>query len=690
MRRIYSYITSLIFINIFSKIICQSTDKYFITSLNYSLLDNIYYIQLYLNEEEYPKKFIIDTTFSFIASYINNITDLSNCLNDNNNEECLVNSQIIIDNKINKDINKESDLFTFNADILYYSNISNFYYQKNFNKNYDNIGLNNNNQTIVDILYNLNIIDEKIFSIYFSKTNGYLSFGRINRDEQEINFINILSSLDNYYELKINYIKINNIKIENEYISYLDTSKSSTYFPKNLYEQIIANLLFKNNILKEESYYGFCATVNKNEKNNFYLNFHDIIINFENYDFIWKSKNYFNEYNTINNDEIKLCLTFKELNNDDNNNKIIFGTDFMSEYEIIFDKNNKKIAFINNDNFNIFSKNINNTNREIINIDSNKIIDSINNTEKNENINTNSISIENEEENDEEEIEEEKEKDNTNNMYETLKAETQSYEYESDENTIINKEKSKSSQIVDDKYILNYSINPIDNAYNSENLSESSEYSINTSTLENNILETTQYNHDIKEREKEKEKEREKDKDKEREKEREKDKENKVDTTEKIIETTESIKKIDITIIPQKVEINIKPTTTEIKIPTTIINEENKDQNNITGIKNIDINIIGTELISNKILLTNETQIVNPTKKSNGFANILKSFLKNKLIYFFLALFGVILSFVSIIFFSCAIISCVKYIKRIRRDYMEQIDVEIQKDSKNYSYSDRI
>ena len=690
MRRIYSYITSLIFINIFSKIICQSTDKYFITSLNYSLLDNIYYIQLYLNEEEYPKKFIIDTTFSFIASYINNITDLSNCLNDNNNEECLVNSQIIIDNKINKDINKESDLFTFNADILYYSNISNFYYQKNFNKNYDNIGLNNNNQTIVDILYNLNIIDEKIFSIYFSKTNGYLSFGRINRDEQEINFINILSSLDNYYELKINYIKINNIKIENEYISYLDTSKSSTYFPKNLYEQIIANLLFKNNILKEESYYGFCATVNKNEKNNFYLNFHDIIINFENYDFIWKSKNYFNEYNTINNDEIKLCLTFKELNNDDNNNKIIFGTDFMSEYEIIFDKNNKKIAFINNDSFNIFSKNINNTNREIINIDSNKIIDSINNTEKNENINTNSISIENEEENDEEEIEEEKEKDNTNNMYETLKAETQSYEYESDENTIINKEKSKSSQIVDDKYILNHSINPIDNAYNSENLSESSEYSINTSTLENNILETTQYNHDIKEREKEKEKEREKDKDKEREKEREKDKENKVDTTEKIIETTESIKKIDITIIPQKVEINIKPTTTEIKIPTTIINEENKDQNNITGIKNIDTNIIGTELISNKILLTNETQIVNPTKKSNGFANILKSFLKNKLIYFFLALFGVILSFVSIIFFSCAIISCVKYIKRIRRDYMEQIDVEIQKDSKNYSYSDRI
>ena len=690
MRRIYSYITSLIFINIFSKIICQSTDKYFITSLNYSLLDNIYYIQLYLNEEEYPKKFIIDTTFSFIASYINNITDLSNCLNDNNNEECLVNSQIIIDNKINKDINKESDLFTFNADILYYSNISNFYYQKNFNKNYDNIGLNNNNQTIVDILYNLNIIDEKIFSIYFSKTNGYLSFGRINRDEQEINFINILSSLDNYYELKINYIKINNIKIENEYISYLDTSKSSTYFPKNLYEQIIANLLFKNNILKEESYYGFCATVNKNEKNNFYLNFHDIIINFENYDFIWKSKNYFNEYNTINNDEIKLCLTFKELNNDDNNNKIIFGTDFMSEYEIIFDKNNKKIAFINNDSFNIFSKNINNTNREIINIDSNKIIDSINNTEKNENINTNSISIENEEENDEEEIEEEKEKDNTNNMYETLKAETQSYEYESDENTIINNEKSKSSQIVDDKYILNYSINPIDNAYNSENLSESSEYSINTSTLENNILETTQYNHDIKEREKEKEKEREKDKDKESEKEREKEKENKVDTTEKIIETTESIKKIDITIIPQKVEINIKPTTTEIKIPTTIINEENKDQNNITGIKNIDINIIGTELISNKILLTNETQIVNPTKKSNGFANILKSFLKNKLIYFFLALFGVILSFVSIIFFSCAIISCVKYIKRIRRDYMEQIDVEIQKDSKNYSYSDRI
>ena len=675
MRRIYLIITDLILINIISEIITQSTDKYFITTLNYSSIDNIYYIQLFLNEEEFPKKFIIDSTFSLIASYINNITDSINCLNDNNNE-CFINSEIIINNIINKDINKESELIKFNADILYYSNITKFFENKNFKENYDIIGLNNDNNTIVDLLYNLNIIDEKIFSICFSKKNGYLSFGRIKNNEQEINNIGILSSVNNYYELKINYIKINNIKIENEYISYLDTSNSFTFLPKNLYEQIIANLLFKNNILKEDAEYGFCAIINKNEKNDFYFNFHDIVINFDNYDFIWKSKNYFNEYKIINNDEIKLCLTFKELNN---NNKIIFGTDFMNEYEIIFDKNNQKISFINNDCENIFDNNINNTNKEIITnnkkeINTNKIIDNSNNIGDNEY--TNSNNIENEEENEKEEIENNNENTyNTYNTYETLITESQSYEneyeYESDMNTMNNKENIYSSEIIENEYISNFSTNLIDSIYNSEILPEYFEYSINTSTLENNILETTQYVNDIKGKERENERE----------------KENEISTTEKIIETMESIKKIDTTIVPEKVEINTIPTINEIKIPTIIINEENKDQNNNINIKTTETNIIEAALNTNKILLTNVTQLADQKKTSNGFAKVFKSFLKNKLIYFFLALFGVILSFVSIIFFSCAIISCVKYIKRKRRDYMEQIDVEIQKESKNFSDS---
>ena len=63
-----------------------------------------------------------------------------------------------------------------------------------------------------------------------------------------------------------------------------------------------------------------------------------------------------------------------------------------------------------------------------------------------------------------------------------------------------------------------------------------------------------------------------------------------------------------------------------------------------------------------------------------GIFSLLKSFLKNKLIYFLLALIGVILCFVIVIFISCAIISCIKLFRR--RNYMQQMDIENPKDSK--------
>ena len=183
--------------------------------------------------------------------------------------------------------------------------------------------------------------------------NSYLE------EQQEINFINLLTSKDYLFELKVNYIKINTIKIEKEFISYLDTSKSLTFFPKNLYDQIITYLLLNNNNLKKDSN-GFCQIINSEEKYDIYDNFPDIIINFEDYIFIWKSKNYLYESEMANINKIKLCLTFNELNDDNNiDDKIILGTDFMNNYEIVFDKNNQKIAFINSGCDELFSnKNI--------------------------------------------------------------------------------------------------------------------------------------------------------------------------------------------------------------------------------------------------------------------------------------------------------------------------------------------
>ena len=53
-----------------------------------------------------------------------------------------------------------------------------------------------------------------------------------------------------------------------------------------------------------------------------------------------------------------------------------------------------------------------------------------------------------------------------------------------------------------------------------------------------------------------------------------------------------------------------------------------------------------------------------------------------------LTFIAIILCLVAIIMVSCMIISCFKYCQRRRKDYVEQIDIEVQKYSKaSSSYS---
>ena len=646
MRQINSIIFDLIVINTITKIFCQSSSKNFITFLNYSSEDNLYYIGLFLDENKTPKKFFIDTTFPLVSFY--NINNTAPNVNYSKDDDCFINTTIIINNTINN--NKDNIEISFNTDIKYINEE-----EKLFKSKIDGVlGLNNaKNNTFIDILYNLNIIDEKIFSICLSNKKGYLGLGKIIRideyldKQKEINFINILTSLDNLFELKTNYIKINSIKIEQEFISYLDTSKSHTFFPKNLYEQIITYLLLNKNNLKKDFLNGFCQIINKEEKNNFYNNFPDIIINFDNLIFIWKSINYFYELenSTDNINEVKLCLTFNELNDDDiNKDKIILGTDFMQDYEIVFDKDNQKIAFINTDCDNLF---LNDNNKVIINTNniygnSTTIFDNIENmssineiSEISDNFLNSSFTTE---------INKEKKYDE--NLV-ALMGDNIS-DISNSNNYLINTE-TESDLLINDSYIdyiTDYSTNIIIDSTNEKNIISDKIYETlydnnNKITTTDGILSpTTQNINDIN---------------------------NKKEIIN--IDTTENIKKIETTIIKEKAEVNIIETTV-LKIPKTI-NEEEK--------------INETEIKMENEGINNNTQINNQHITKNAFYEVVKSFLKNKLIYFFLAFLGIVFAFVSIIFISCALISCVKYIQSKRRDYMEQVDVELPRYSKNIS-----
>ena len=689
MKNFHYIIFNLIFIEFILQIFGQSIPKSYILPLNYYSLDNLYYIQLNSSNEKIPKNFVLDTTYSSIAFLCDhyNKDKLSN--NSLNKNKIFINSTININNIISKDKNTIGEFITINTNLECYLNKSDIFKNKNLDEQFGLLGLNNGNNTFIDRLYNLQIIKEKIFSICLSKNNGYFGLGgNIGMDTyiqngQEINYINILSSENNFFELKINSIKINNIKFENEYIAILDTSKSNSYFPKNLYEQIVANLLFKNNKLEEDSEMGFCTIIKEEEENNFYSNFHDIHFHFDNYIFIWKSKNYFNKYKNINDEhEIKLCFSFKELNTDDNiddDNKIILGTDFMIEHEIIFDKNNQVIAFINTNCDSLLKENAH------IEYNNNEINNSVNanyNNSIKENIDDNEEEKEKEKENlieKEKEIEGEKEREIENEKEDKKEVKQEINEKEKEKENNNNEElSSNSSYISETNKIITSEINDIssdldNNSVNSTSLSFSTDNHeniienttneiIEVNTTEKIIYNTTQLNQDIG-----------------------KGKEIEIETTSKPTikeETTIITEKIKI--VPTTI-INI-PTTIVKNIPTTEVIKKNNDINN--NMNNSFSN--NSEIDKNSLILNNDTNTNtnNEPKKKNKFFEIIKSFLKNKLIYFVLTFIAIILCLIAIIMVSCMIISCFKYCQRRRKDYVEQIDIEVQKYSKaSSSYS---
>ena len=627
MKKISAIFFDFILINIISKILCQTSSKNFITTLNFSSEDNLYFIPFYLDEIKTTKKFYLDTTLQSISYYCDNITYKEKCEND---DECFINTKILINNIINNNIFEE---ISFNTDIEYKKTQNNY-----LKKEMDGaLGLNNGNNTILEILYNLNLIDEKIFSICFSENFGYFGLGKMIRIDkymeigEEINFFDILSSDDNLFKLKINYIKINGLKIEQELLSIIDTSKYGSFFPKKLYDQIIIYLLLNNNNLKQDSELGYCKLINKNEKQNFYDIFPDIILNFGNYIFTWKPKNYFREhYNGDKNDEINLCLSFSELNNDEDNDITILGTDFMLDHEIVFNKNDQKIAFINTDCEKLIFQNDTNSNETIknsLNRNSDNMTDNI---EYSSDINNTNDEIL-----------------NSTNIYESLTSDnidTSSLSKINDESD----NQISDSEIIDKNidYISEYLTDLIGSTYNNESIINDTLYKsgiINTTIVEEIQATTQKINEE---------------------------KNNNIENIK--IDTTQYIEKAQTTVVTEKAEIKIIQTTI-IKVPTTIVKEDIQKQN---------INVKELEKESN-----NNTKITNQYNKRNSFFEAFKSFLKNKLIYFLLAFLGIILGFISIIFVSCAIISCVKYCKRKRRDYMEQVDVEVPRFSKDNNMS---
>ena len=102
--------------------------------------------------------------------------------------------------------------------------------------------------------------------------------------------------------------------------------------------------------LKRLEEYGYCIKVKDEEEMNeieieMEVKWEDIIFVLDGYKFIWKPENYIFIYESEEG-ELNLCLGFE---GDDNNENIILGTTFMCGYDIIFDKEEFRIGFVQAD-----------------------------------------------------------------------------------------------------------------------------------------------------------------------------------------------------------------------------------------------------------------------------------------------------------------------------------------------------
>ena len=374
--------------------------KNIILPINIELNKTFYfYTTLYYGDAKVPQTFILDTTSSIISSPCNlcttcgyhsnewyNITNTEKQILSCNNNKCGELSGNCEDNQCTYKYDYYEDAyikgiyvnericFEKNAEELFNITIGCTINETNYIIAQDSdgiMGLNNDDNSFINILYKSHIISNNLFSIFLYQNNsGYLSLGEINKQfnsTENINYVPFSIDGENYYRLQIDSFEINGKTIDNNnnYPAIIDTTATLTSFPKDLYDSIINEFDKKCREdlcgkLVKNRHFGVCAIFSDEDemmsKIKYWLN---IKINFKEYKYDWRPGNYWVNISTEHTH--RACLGFESTTED----VITLGTTFMHGYDVIFDRKNSKIGFIDvNSNLNL---NLNLTSDVILN-----------------------------------------------------------------------------------------------------------------------------------------------------------------------------------------------------------------------------------------------------------------------------------------------------------------------------------
>ena len=218
------------------------------------------------------------------------------------------------------------------------------------------MGVNNNEKSMISLLYNLKIINRDIFSLCFGLRGGYMSLGEIDttyHKSKVINYVPLLTS-DEFYIIKLKGISIGDSKkiIESKSDAIVDTGNTISYFPPNLYKPLIKGFDSfckqdgKCGEFKYDPELGYCASFKDRETlfNAIYEHWPNITLQLaKDKEYIWKPIHYYYYY--LKDDQRKACLGF----NSHKSQNIILGTNFIHGHDIIFDRTNKKLGFVQAD-----------------------------------------------------------------------------------------------------------------------------------------------------------------------------------------------------------------------------------------------------------------------------------------------------------------------------------------------------
>ena len=233
------------------------------------------------------------------------------------------------------------------------------------------IGLSNSRTSFINTLYTKGIINQNIFSLCLSKTgNGYISIGSIDNayhsksSHSQISYIPLHNPTDPHYTLEITKLTLNNnssisINNNNNNIAVIDSSSVISYIPTVYFDQIVNTL---NEVIcvngkcgkyKLDSTLGICYAFDNSSHLDESVQSHWPMITFvfgKNVQYISKPLNYVYN-NTItnggnsNSNRYEACFGLVSTND----TVFTFGMNWMKGYDIIFDKGNKRVGFIEAD-----------------------------------------------------------------------------------------------------------------------------------------------------------------------------------------------------------------------------------------------------------------------------------------------------------------------------------------------------